>query len=301
MPPNPALRKLGLSDNDRVVIFHADDIGCCQASLSAYADMVAFGLLSSAATMVPCAWFPATAAFYRSRQPALDIGVHLTLNSEWSGMRWGPIASRDPATGLLDKEGYFYRTEEEFQSRADLAAVHRELQAQIEQALASGLDITHIDSHMLALFHPRFLPVYFDLARAYRTPAFMLRADEARLRQMGYDAEPAAVVANLIQAAEADGLPLLDHVYFMSLDKHEDRLEEARQALEQIPAGITYFIVHPAHDTPELRAMAPDWRSRVADCELFTSEAWRGAVREAGVHVIGYRPLRELMRTDNPL
>ncbi|GAF81194.1 unnamed protein product, partial [marine sediment metagenome] len=83
MIPNPALKKIGFSDLDRLVIFHADDIGMCQGSLSAYDDLLTFGLLSSAATMVPCPWFPAVGMFYRNHpnKEKLDIGVHLTLNS----------------------------------------------------------------------------------------------------------------------------------------------------------------------------------------------------------------------------
>jgi chitin disaccharide deacetylase len=89
---NSALRHLGFGPRDRVVIIHADDIGMCQATLPALADLLDFGLLSSAAVMVPCPWFPAAAAFCRAH-PVVDMGVHLTLNAEWSTYRWGPVAS----------------------------------------------------------------------------------------------------------------------------------------------------------------------------------------------------------------
>ena len=61
MQPNPALCKLGFSDDDRVAIIHTDDIGMCQASVTAFAELSAFGLISSGAVMVPCGWFPAVA------------------------------------------------------------------------------------------------------------------------------------------------------------------------------------------------------------------------------------------------
>ncbi len=57
MKTNPLLKKLGLSNQDRAVIIHADDIGMCQASVSAFADLVDFGLVSCGATMVPCRGF----------------------------------------------------------------------------------------------------------------------------------------------------------------------------------------------------------------------------------------------------
>ena len=109
MLPNPVLKKLGFGDCDRLVIIHADDIGMCQASLAAYGDLVEFGLVSAASTMVPCSWFAATAQFCREYPGAgVDMGVHVTLTSEYDGYRWGPVSTRDPASGLLDQAGAFH-------------------------------------------------------------------------------------------------------------------------------------------------------------------------------------------------
>ena len=110
LKPNPYLKKLGFADTDRVVVLHADDIGMCQGSVSAYASLLDFGVLSSAAFMVPCSWFPAAVACYRQYQhlPHLDVGVHLTLTSEWRDYRWRPISTCDPGSGLLDADGYLF-------------------------------------------------------------------------------------------------------------------------------------------------------------------------------------------------
>ncbi len=183
---NPFLHSLGFSPTDRVVVFHADDIGSCHSSLAAYAGLVDFGVLSSAATMVPCGWFPATAAYCREHRdiPHLDMGVHLTLTSEWDTVRWGPISRRDPASGLLDREGYFHRRVGEVDAQADLAAVEIELRSQIDLALAAGIDITHIDTHMLTLWQSRFAPLYIKLAEDYRVPPFMPRVQAEVLEQV---------------------------------------------------------------------------------------------------------------------
>ena len=296
---NPILRTLGFTPTDRVVILHADDIGSSHATVAAYAELLAAGIMSSAATMVPCPWFPAAAAFCRQRSddPRLDMGVHLTLNCEWDSYRWGPISTGDPASGLLDGEGYFHRREPAAQTGADLGAVEVELRAQIERALAAGIDVTHIDTHMLTLFHPRLLPVYLRLSQQYRLPAFLLRPDAEQLHRWGYGLDDAEEVAALVRQAEAAGLPLFDHADVLSLDQHEHRLEEAVERLAQAPPGLTYFLFHPAIDTPELRAFAPDWRARVADYELFTSAALRDALVHVGVQVIGWRAIRDALRS----
>ncbi len=294
--PNPILSRLGLANDDCAVIFHADDIGMCQSSVAAYADLLDFGLMSSAAVMVPCPWFPAAASFCREQasHPWLDIGVHLTLNSEWTRYRWGPISTRQPGSGLLDGEGYFHHRSAATQKNADLAALERELAAQIERALALGIDVTHIDSHMLTLFHPRLAPAYFALSRTYRLPFFMLRS---RGMQRWFGAENLSIgELETLDRLEAAGALLFDSLYVPPLDRHERRLETARQALADLGPGLHYFAFHPCHDTPELRAMAPDWRSRVADYELFRADAWRLAVEQSGVKVIGFRVLRDLLQ-----
>src|SRR5262245_45874953 len=117
---NRILKKLGFAENDRVLILHADDIGMCQASVDAYADLLKFGIMSSAATMVPCPWYPAAVETFRAHQKNrhFDLGVHCTLNSEWSSFRWSPLSTHDPKSGLLDADGYFYNLSEPTQTHA---------------------------------------------------------------------------------------------------------------------------------------------------------------------------------------
>lgn len=295
MKANPFLQKLGCDDDDRVVILHADDIGMCHAGLAAYEQIVEFGVVSSAAVMVPCPWFPATAVLYRTLQathPNLDMGVHVTLTSEWEGYRWGPISTRDETSGLLDAEGYFPRQTAPVQAHGRAAAVLAEMEAQLQRALAAGIDVTHLDSHMGTVFHPSFMPLYIELAQKYRIPALAFRWQAEGLHDT-----TAVAFANWSQNLEASGFPLLDSIFMMPLDSHENRLEVARQWLTNLPPGLHYFLIHPAQDTPELRALAPDWQARVADYHLFINEAWRQAVAESGVRVIGWRDIREIMRS----
>ncbi len=296
MNPNPVLSKLGLSDDDRVVILHADDVGMCQASVTAFADLVGFGLVSSGAVMVPCPWFPAVAAYCRET-PGVDLGVHLTLTSEWEAYRWGPISTREPASGLLDDEGYFHHRSEGVYAHGDPAAVQGELEAQVERALAAGVDVSHLDTHMGAVAHPKFVAGYVQLALQHRLPPLIPRLDEAGWRAFGMDAEMAALAAQTVVQLEAQGVPLLDHLVGLPLDEEPgDRLALAQQELGALPPGLTHFVIHPAADTPELRAITRSWRSRAADYELFRSPEMRDWIQNEGLHVIGYRTLRELLR-----
>ena len=294
MDTNPSLRKLGLSDTDRAVIIHADDIGMCQSSNSAYAKLIEAGGVSSAAMMAPCAWFPAAAAYCREH-PDVDMGVHTTLTCEWSAYRWGPISTRDPASGLMDEEGYFFRSTPDAQQHADPAAALREIAAQVERALAAGIHLTHIDTHMGTVLHPALMGGYVQLALSHRLVPMVPRLDETRLRRFGMPAEAALATARMLQELEASGVPMIDHIGGMPLDEPRDQFDFARRAFDALPPGISVFILHPAEDTPELRAIAPDWPSRVANYETFMRPELRRHLKQIGVQVIGYRALQELL------
>jgi predicted glycoside hydrolase/deacetylase ChbG (UPF0249 family) len=297
MDPNPVLQKLGFTEGDRVVIVHADDVGMCQATLPAFADLTGFGLVSCGSVMVPCPWFPQVAAYCR-QHPSVDLGVHLTLTSEWDTYRWGPLSTCDPASGLIDEEGYFPRQAEAVQARGDPEAVRQELQAQVTRALDAGIDVTHVDTHMGTVAHPKFIPTYVQLAVEHRLPILIPRLDEAGWRRIGMNDEMATFATQFVSQLEAQGLPLLDNLVMLPLDQPVDRIELVKQAFDSLPPGLTHLIIHPAQDTPEVRAITPDWQSRVGDYQVFTSEELRAHVKNAGIQVIGYRELRNLIRAE---
>jgi predicted glycoside hydrolase/deacetylase ChbG (UPF0249 family) len=179
---------------------------------------------------------------------------------------------------------------------------------QLDRALAAGIDVTHADTHMGAVGHPRFIPVYIQLALQRGLPPMMFRLDEAGWLELGkgqpgldMDSEMAAFAAAFVQQLEMQGVPLLDNLLGLPLDEPEDRMALTKRAFDSLKPGLTHFIIHPAQDTPELRAITPDWRSRVGDYRTFMSEELRDYVGDSGIHVIGYRVLRDLMRSERPI
>lgn len=294
MNPNPVLKKLGFSDRDRVVIIHADDIGLSHACCVAFSDLWQVGIISSGAVMVPCPWFPKVAAYCRAN-PDVDVGVHLTLTSEWDAMRWGPISTRDAGSGLLDEEGYFPRTTPAVQQSSDPEAVCRELFAQVTRAIAAGIVPTHADTHMGSAFHPKHLPAYVAVASQFKIPVMIPRLDEAGLRKQGFEGEALEWATRALRTLEGEGLPLVDHIVGMPLSKPERRLEQVFAALDSLQPGITHFVIHPSLDTAEARAIGPDLPSRIGDYETFMDERVRAYIRHNGLQVIGYRHLKALM------
>jgi hypothetical protein len=295
MAANAAPKKLGYSEQDRLVIIHTDDIGMCQASLQAFSDLWEFGTISSGAVMVPCPWFPATAEYCRAH-PDVDMGVHTTLNAEWEGYRWGPLSTTDETSGLLDADGYFHRRQPAVMAGATPEAVHMEITAQVTRAARAGIDVTHMDAHMLTALLPRLAPAYVEVARQVRVPIMFPSSSLAGALGSRFGTETALGLQRLAAGLEAEGFPLVDGFASMPLSGPSDRLDAARQALKHLRPGITHFALHPSTDTPELRAICSDWPSRVADYRTFMSADLKSFIQNEGIHVIGYRALRTLIR-----
>ncbi len=109
--------------------------------------------VSSASIMVPCPWLTEVAD-YAKAHPEADLGLHLTLTSEWKTYRWGPIAPRDQVASLLDPQGYLFFTAEEAVRHIKPEEAEREVRAQVETALKMGI-IPRISTHTWERSSPR--------------------------------------------------------------------------------------------------------------------------------------------------
>lgn len=293
MKPNPILKKLGFSEKDRIVIIHADDLGMCQASVSACRKLFEVKRISSAAVMVPCPWFLSAAGLVEA-DPDIDLGVHATLTSEWKSYRWRPISTSDPESGLIDGQGYFYHSSQLVQENADPLSVKHEINAQIDSAIKQGISPTHIDTHMGTVAHPKFMFDYINAGLSKKIPPMLFRLKKEEWVTVGLDKASAEIVETFLMNLENQGIPILDGMRTIPLDQPDNRYDQAVELFKSIPVGVTHFIIHPAEDTPEIRAITPDWRARVADFELFYDENIHKFLLNEGIHVIGYQNLKNI-------
>jgi predicted glycoside hydrolase/deacetylase ChbG (UPF0249 family) len=284
------LNELGFDPHDRVVIVHADDVGMCQATLPAFAELLDFGLVTSGSVMVPCPWFLEAARWY-SAQPNVDLGIHLTLTSEWPTYRWGPLSTRDMASGLLDNQGFFHPRRQSVVEHSSRDAVRAEMSAQVQAAKDAGIDVTHLDCHMYVGVDPKFLPDYIDLCITRWLPGVISRD--------WWESSNVAEVERGLSQWEERGYPVFEKISVMGvLDRAADRVTQAKREFDAFPPGLSCLLIHPAVDTPELRAITPDWKLRVADYQVFSSPELREHLRRTGIQMIGYQALRRAMRSN---
>ncbi|HEU0155851.1 MAG TPA: polysaccharide deacetylase family protein [Stellaceae bacterium] len=275
---------------ERAAIFHVDDLGMCRGGNQAFLELAAEGLVTCGSIMVPCPWFREIAEA-GAADPSLDLGVHLTLTSEWAHYRWAPISTASRASGLIDDDGYFWRDVASLRTHLVPEAAEAELRAQIERALAAGLDPTHIDAHMAAAMLPELLGAHLRLAHEYGVVPVLPR-------RIGFAPDPDSY-GTAVAALDAKGLPVVDRIRG-TLPVAAEAVEPGwREVIENLPEGVIHFALH-ATRPGEFAAISPQhapWRfNEYAFLRTGKAAEWCAA---AGNALIGYREIRRLWRRND--
>ena len=236
--------------------------------------------------MVPCPWFAEVVQFAR-RTAGADLGVHITHTSEWDTYKWGPVSGRSAVPSLVDDRGYFFADAESFYAQAHFEDVARETRAQIDRALGAGIDVTHLDSHMGTVqMDGRYHDLYVRLAAEYRLPIRM--APRAWMRNIG--------MGEIAELADRLGVLAPDHFWYGGPPAPDETAAYWTNVLGKLRPGVSELYIHAALDDPEMRAVSDSWAQRAADHRFFTAPSTGVLLRDLGIRLLGYRPIRELQR-----
>ena len=277
---------IGLDADARALIVNADDFGLCRDENEATIEGLARGIFTSSTILVPAPDFAQTAEFAR-RNPQADLGVHLTLTSEWPKWRWRPVLNRGAVPSLVDEAGFLWPDVMSLYAHARLNEAECELRAQIDGAIAAGIDVTHLDCHMGPLQLRRdYHELYVQLAADYRLPIRV--APRAMLRRMG--------MSTIIEQLDGAGILYPDNFVLGGKRLPETAAEYWAGVIRGLPAGVSEIYCHPAYARAELRSFAADAAKRDADFRFFTSTGARELIASEGIQLIGYRELRAAMR-----
>jgi predicted glycoside hydrolase/deacetylase ChbG (UPF0249 family) len=288
---NGFLKKMGYGPEDRVLITHIDDIGFSHAANVASFECLDVGAASCGSIMTAAPWFMEAVDRVREK-PDYDVGVHLTFTCEYPFFRWPAVSTRDPASGLLDAEGYLWHTREDAVRHVTVDAAEAEMRAQIELALETGIEITHIDTHMGSVVHPKFLGRYLSLATEYGVPAFLPNITKDRLRELN-KVEQHDDYLEILEQIDGSQVPTLDEIIIDTLLPIEDKSEFYREHIRSIQPGLTHLLFHPAKLGDELTAIDKKASaSRHADYVAYTDPTLKQFIADQGIHLIGYRELK---------
>jgi predicted glycoside hydrolase/deacetylase ChbG (UPF0249 family) len=276
--------RLGYPADAKLLILHADDLGVAHSVDTASFDALDSKAVSSASIMMPTPWVTEVAT-YAKTHPEADLGLHLTLTSEWKTYRWGSVESADKVPSLLGPDGTFPTDTPVVAAKAISAEAEREIRAQVERAIALGIHPTHLDSHMGSLFAtPELFATLAKVAHDYHLPFLAVRG-----------------MAGGVPLPTNDKDVLLDAVVIAGMNQPRDQWKEFYfGAIKNLKPGLTELIVHLGHDDAELQALTVDhepygsaWRQR--DYDIVTSQAFRQALKDNNVTLVTWRQVQKLL------
>jgi chitin disaccharide deacetylase len=279
---------LGYPRDSKLLIIHADDMGLAHSVNVACIKAFDNKGITSGSIMVPCPWAPEIEAYVRDH-PTMDVGIHLTMTAEWDLYKWGGITPSDQITSLLDKDNYFYPSTEALGKTAKGADADKELKAQIDRAIAAGVQPTHLDTHMgSAMANPELIKTYLSLSETYHLPVLFPRA---YLNYLPAD------VANVMGSK----FFLLDNLFMLEPKMVTGKWIDAyKKGIEAMKPGLNEMIVHVAVDNDEMQAICKGhddygsaWRQH--DLDLISSTQFKELLKANHIILITWRQVRDIM------
>jgi len=278
-------QRLGYAPDAKLLIMHADDLGVTHSVNSASFEAFEKGGISSSSIMVPCPWFSEVAE-YASQHPEYCWGLHLTLTSEWKYYKWDGVASSDQISSLLNEDGVMYDKVIDVATNASLGEVETEIRAQIDKALASGIPVSHLDSHMGTLFAtPELFAIYVKLGKEYDLPIMVPGPRippswglESMAGEVHYPLDKLIMMGQMVP----DWRSMYDSM------------------LDQIVPGLNEIIVHLGYDDAEMQGVMIDhpdfgaeWRQK--DLDYVLSDHYQDQLKKHDIHIVSWREVREVL------
>ena len=281
-------QQLGYAPDSKLLIIHADDIGVAQGVNNASFSAFQKGAINSGSVMVPCPWFLEVAEFAK-KNPKYDLGLHLTLTSEWKNYKWDGISSSNEISSLLNEKGHFYPSIDEVKINATYDDVKKELRAQVNYAKNFGFNPTHLDTHMGAvLVRQDITKAYFEIGEEFRIPVLA-----------------ATIFKDLVNLDDIDESKIVwvQKVYQKSDDTPIDRENWDifySNVIKEIKPGLNVLLVHLGDDTPELKQMMvdhPGWGAkwRALDSEVLESSTFKKLMKQENIQLVQWNQIKKVI------
>jgi len=279
---------LGYPRNAKLLIIHADDMGLAHSVNTATIKAFDNKGITSGSIMVPCPWAQEIISYVKDH-PGMDVGIHLTLTAEWDLYKWGGVTSSDQISSLLDKNNNFFPSVEALGKSAKGTDAEKELRAQVDKVIASGIKPTHLDTHMgSVLANPELVKIYLSLSDIYHLPVLFPRAYLS-----WFQPEMAKSMESKIF--------LLDNLFMLEPKMIAGNWIDAyKTGIESLKPGLKEIIVHLAIDNDEMQAVCKGhddygsvWRQK--DLDMVSGSEFKELLKANNVILIGWKQIRDLM------
>jgi chitin disaccharide deacetylase len=283
--------KLGFPEGRKVILLHCDDAGMCDEANIAIRHYFETGDLQSTAVMVPCP-YAMELVEWAKRQESPDVGIHLTLTSEWKTYRWGPVSDPAKVPGLIDPEGKMWHDVPDVVNHATAKEIETEVRAQIDKVIAVGFTPSHIDTHMGTMYASlEYLRVFLKIAEEYKIPANAIDLSDPAIAE-NFRKEGYPITTDVVELLNQYSLPRLDN--FSSVpdgDTYEDKRAKFFALINSLKPGLTEIIFHPSVETDNLKTITGSWQQRVWESQLFSDPVVKHFFKDNFIDITTWRDI----------
>ena len=278
--------KLGYLKSDKLLIIHADDIGLSNSVNQASFKALQNGYVNSGSIMMPCDYISDVGQFV-TKNPSIDLGLHLTVTSEWKNYKWDGILSPNETPSLINENGEFSKNSKQFVLNAKPSELKKELQAQIDLSRSIGINPTHLDSHEGALFFDENLfKVYLEVGEKNKLPVFVPKMVAVHFDENFPKPKNVIVIENFYMAQKGIEFNEWETFYL--------------DVLNNIKPGLSQLVVHLGFDTPEMKSISIDhpnygskWRS--LDYDIVSSDQFQNGLIKNNIKLITWKEIQKVL------
>ena len=280
--------RLGYGKGKKVLILHADDAGMCTEANKAVEKYLTNGDIKSTSVMMPC---PAAEEMiaWAVKHPGHDVGIHLTLTSEWKTYRWGPVSDPSKVPGLIDPDGKFWHEVPGVVQHASAKEVETEIRAQIDKSKSLGWEPTHLDSHMGTLFgSPEYLMVFLKVSEEYGIPAAIVDISKPKVFEF-YKKQGYPFTEEAIKWINDYKMPKLDFYSYVPKGKSYDEVKQNFFGMvNSLDPGLVQVFFHPSVFSERLKTITNSWQQRVWEAQLFSDPEVKKFLNDNGIIVTNW-------------
>jgi predicted glycoside hydrolase/deacetylase ChbG (UPF0249 family) len=269
-----------------------DDAGMCPEANEAVQYYLENKYVPSTAVMMPC---PAAADMVNwAKMHTYDIGIHLTLTSEWKTYRWGTVADPAKVPGLIDPDKKMWHNVPEVVMHASSQEVETEIRAQIDRMIEIGWRPTHMDTHMGTLYGSAgFAGVFLATAEKYGIPANAIDLSNDAVAKK-FRAEGYPITPEVIEAMNRYSLPKLDNFSSVPNGKtYEEKKANFFALVNSLNNGLTEIIFHPSVETENLKSITNSWQQRVWEAKMFSDPEVIKFFQDKGIILTTWKEIME--------
>ena len=288
--------KLGFPKGKKILLLHCDDAGMCEEANIAVQSYILKGDVLSAAVMMPCP-NAVDMVEWAKKHPTADIGVHLTLTSEWGKYRWASVTDPGKVPGLIDPEGKLWHEVPDVVMHASAKEVETEIRAQIDKMIKLGHKPSHIDTHMGTLYgSAEFAKVFFETAVKYNIPANAIDLSDKDVADF-YRAAGYPINDEMIKFLESYPLPKLDNFTSVPEGKtYEEKRSNFFELVKALKPGLTEIIFHPSILTENLKSITGTAQQRAWEAQLFSDPVVKQFFKDNDIEITNWT---EIMKKFN--